>query len=112
MRPSRRCFIQFCAFGALAVAGCRSSSAPAEVVVYTSVDQVFSEPVFQTFEEESGIRMGASYPDITQEPFRYPKTTDQSKCGFAGGVYAEFALHVSSWLTISNSNFRIFWLLT
>lgn len=32
-----------------------------EVVVYTSVDQVFSEPVFQRFEEETGIRVRAVF---------------------------------------------------
>jgi iron(III) transport system substrate-binding protein len=28
-----------------------------EVVVYTSVDQVFSEPVLQMFEKETGIKV-------------------------------------------------------
>jgi iron(III) transport system substrate-binding protein len=32
-----------------------------EVVVYTSVDQVFSQPVFQAFERESGIRVRAVF---------------------------------------------------
>jgi iron(III) transport system substrate-binding protein len=32
-----------------------------EVVVYTSVDQVFSEPVFQSFEEETGIQVRAVF---------------------------------------------------
>jgi iron(III) transport system substrate-binding protein len=32
-----------------------------EVVVYTSVDQVFSEPVFRAFERESGIRVRAVF---------------------------------------------------
>jgi iron(III) transport system substrate-binding protein len=32
-----------------------------EVVVYTSVDQVFSEPVFRAFETESGIRVRAVF---------------------------------------------------
>jgi iron(III) transport system substrate-binding protein len=39
--------------------GCRPA-AP-EVVVYTSVDQVFSEPVFRAFEQESGIRVRAVF---------------------------------------------------
>ncbi len=43
----------------LASAGCRQSSR--EVVVYTSVDQVFSEPVFRAFEQESGIRVRAVF---------------------------------------------------
>jgi len=32
-----------------------------EVVVYTSVDQVFSEPVFRAFERESGLRVRAVF---------------------------------------------------
>ena len=32
-----------------------------EVVVYTSVDQVFSQPVLERFQEESGIRVRAIY---------------------------------------------------
>lgn len=42
--------------------GCDScgTSGP-EVVVYTSVDQVFSEPVFRAFEESSGISVRAVY---------------------------------------------------
>lgn len=32
-----------------------------EVVVYTSVDQVFSDPVFRAFEAESGLRVRAVY---------------------------------------------------
>jgi iron(III) transport system substrate-binding protein len=35
--------------------------APREVVVYTSVDQVFSEPVFRAFERESGMRVRAVF---------------------------------------------------
>ena len=38
----------------------RGPDAPT-VVVYTSVDQVFSEPVFQRFEKETGIRVRAVY---------------------------------------------------
>jgi iron(III) transport system substrate-binding protein len=36
-------------------AGCRAKER--EVVAYTSVDQVFSEPVFRAFEAQSGIRV-------------------------------------------------------
>lgn len=41
------------------VAGCRSSKP--EVVAYSSVDQVFSEPVFKAFEAETGIVVRAVY---------------------------------------------------
>jgi iron(III) transport system substrate-binding protein len=44
---------------ALVAVGCRQSGR--EVVVYTSVDQVFSEPVFRDFERQSGIRVRAVY---------------------------------------------------
>ena len=45
-------------------ASCKSGSSASstrEVVVYTSVDQVFSEPVFRAFESESGLRVRAVY---------------------------------------------------
>jgi iron(III) transport system substrate-binding protein len=41
-------------------AGCRSA-ANREVVVYTSVDQVFSEPILRAFEQATGIRIRAVY---------------------------------------------------
>jgi iron(III) transport system substrate-binding protein len=43
----------------LSAPGCGGRSR--EVVVYTSVDQVFSEPVFQAFERRSGIRVRAVF---------------------------------------------------
>src|SRR3546814_6702846 len=44
------------------ILGLASCSAPSdEVVVYTSVDQVFSEPVLKDFEKETGIRVRAVY---------------------------------------------------
>lgn len=43
----------------LGLAGCSQSTQG--VVAYTSVDQVFSEPVFQAFERQSGIRVRAVY---------------------------------------------------
>lgn len=47
---------------ALAVCGaCGSSSVAPEVVVYTAVDQVFSEPVFRAFEAQSKVRVRAVY---------------------------------------------------
>ena len=44
---------------ALALAACARSSP--EVVVYTSEDQVFSEPVLKAFEKASGIKVRAVY---------------------------------------------------
>lgn len=44
---------------AAVVPACRSSAR--EVVVYTSVDQPFSQPVFEAFEERTGIRVRAVY---------------------------------------------------
>jgi len=43
----------------LAFAACKSSAR--EVVVYTSVDQPFSQPVFEAFEKQTGIRVRAVY---------------------------------------------------
>jgi iron(III) transport system substrate-binding protein len=48
------------AFGGLSLLAC-SSAGPRQVVVYSSVDQVFSEPVFRAFERESGIRVRAVF---------------------------------------------------
>lgn len=42
-----------------AIAACRSSAR--EVVVYTSVDQPFSQPVFDAFERQTGVRVRAVY---------------------------------------------------
>ncbi len=39
----------------LLAAGCNKKSS--EVVIYTSVDQVFSEPILKDFEKETGIRV-------------------------------------------------------
>jgi iron(III) transport system substrate-binding protein len=44
---------------ALAAAACLGPSS--EVVVYTSEDQVFSEPVLKAFEKVSGIKVRAVY---------------------------------------------------
>lgn len=50
----------FAVVGLSACNSCRSSNAR-EVVVYTSVDQVFSDPVFRAFEAESGLRVRTVY---------------------------------------------------
>ncbi len=44
----------------MALAGCHSPESR-EVVVYTSVDQVYSEPILKEFERRSGIRVRAVY---------------------------------------------------
>ena len=55
--PSARAVL---ALGAVALGAC-SPGGSREVVVYTSVDQVFSEPVFRAFEKESGISVRAVF---------------------------------------------------
>lgn len=45
----------------LAVVGAACSPRGRDVVVYTSVDQVFSEPVFRAFEAASGVRVKAVF---------------------------------------------------
>lgn len=42
-------------------AGCDRNRGQPEVVVYTSLDQVFSQPILAAFERESGIRVLAVY---------------------------------------------------
>jgi iron(III) transport system substrate-binding protein len=41
--------------------GTAAAAGDAEVVVYTSVDQVFSEPVFRAFEDSTGVRVRGVY---------------------------------------------------
>ena len=63
MSQHRRHFISFLFATIVVLTACgEKTAAPAnEVVIYTSVDQVYSEPVFKTFEEKSGIRVKAVY---------------------------------------------------
>src|SRR5512138_1236068 len=51
--------MKWLAIAALALAACKSSAR--EVVVYTSVDQPFSQPVFEAFEKRTGIKVRAVY---------------------------------------------------
>ena len=43
------------------VADCRKGEETRRIVIYTSVDQVYSEPILKTFEEVSGIRVLAVF---------------------------------------------------
>lgn len=43
------------------VGGCAKQSKQDAVVIYTSVDQVFAEPVLQNFEKQAGIKVQAVY---------------------------------------------------
>jgi iron(III) transport system substrate-binding protein len=44
----------------ISLAGCGERSVP-EVVVYTSLDQTFSEPILRDFEQQTGVRVKAVY---------------------------------------------------
>jgi iron(III) transport system substrate-binding protein len=44
-----------------ALVACKGGSKTNQVVVYTSVDQVFSEPVFRAFEQASGLEVRGVY---------------------------------------------------
>jgi iron(III) transport system substrate-binding protein len=60
----RRFFTTCVFFAVIASIVCASASLSAEqkeVVVYTALDQVFSEPILQDFEKETGIRVKAVY---------------------------------------------------
>lgn len=47
---------------ALIFAGCRSKDVnQQEVVVYTSLDKVFSQPILEEFEQQTGIKVKAVY---------------------------------------------------
>jgi iron(III) transport system substrate-binding protein len=59
MRVARRQLLRFSAAAAAGLTGCKPSGR--EVVAYTSVDQVFSEPVFRAFEQKAGVRVRAVY---------------------------------------------------
>jgi iron(III) transport system substrate-binding protein len=56
----RRVVVVVLACVVLLAHGCRPRAAR-EVVIYTSVDQVFAEPVLRAFEEHSGIRVRAVF---------------------------------------------------
>src|SRR5512142_2278403 len=45
----------------MVLAACQPQAARQQVVVYTSVDQVYAEPVLQAFERSSGIKVLAVY---------------------------------------------------
>jgi iron(III) transport system substrate-binding protein len=58
----RRVLIACVLLSILFLTACQASRAqPATVVVYTSVDQPFSEPILNTFEENTGIQVQAVY---------------------------------------------------
>ena len=53
--------IAVCAFVAVGCKGRAKSGEAREVVPYTSVDQVFAEPIFRAFEQQSGIQARAVF---------------------------------------------------
>jgi iron(III) transport system substrate-binding protein len=62
MPIGRRDFVRDASFLCAALAaGCRRRAPDAEAVVYTSVDQVFSEPVFRDIEKRTGLKIRAVF---------------------------------------------------
>lgn len=59
MRPGRHGGLALGLVAALSIAGCDGQED--EVVVYTSVDQTYSEPILERFEAETGIEVQAVY---------------------------------------------------
>lgn len=57
-QPATRLLSALILLGLLILSGCKAKR---EVVVYTSVDQVFSEPIFRAFERETGITVRAVF---------------------------------------------------
>jgi iron(III) transport system substrate-binding protein len=41
----------------LSLAGCKGKQTRQQVVVYTSLDKVFSQPILDAFEKQSGVRV-------------------------------------------------------
>ena len=88
----------------------RCSTAPG-VVVYTSVDQVFSEPLLRRFEEQTGLRVRAVYDteetksrraqpvDYRSAERRAPLNKDQT-----APAPATLRFHLASWVRIRSSN--------
>lgn len=61
-RPILHIAVALCLICGLLVVACRpEDAAAASVVIYTSVDQLFSEPVLRAFEDETGITVKAVY---------------------------------------------------
>lgn len=60
---SKSDIVLFCVILAFLGAGCTKRDSPTdqEVVVYTSEDQVFSEPILRDFERETGIKVRAVF---------------------------------------------------
>lgn len=54
------CIVFICSFCFSLIPGCAAGNA-SEVVVYTSVDQFYSEPILKEFEKRSGIKVLAVY---------------------------------------------------
>lgn len=57
-------FIYYCLWMVLLILlpGCKGKNTPQqEVVVYTSLDKVFSQPILEAFEKETGITVKAVY---------------------------------------------------
>ena len=52
--------VGLCVLAAL-FSGCAKRPARQEVIVYTSLDKVFSQPIFEAFEKETGIKVKAVY---------------------------------------------------
>ena len=53
----RYLFISIVLAATILLSGCQTTNAERSVVVYTSVDQMYSEPVLKRFEEQTGIRV-------------------------------------------------------
>ncbi|MCX8061810.1 MAG: extracellular solute-binding protein [Anaerolineales bacterium] len=60
MKPCRKCLLPFLLVCIL-LASCTPSPQLPEVVIYTSVDQVYSESILKAFEKQSSIKVRAVY---------------------------------------------------
>ena len=54
--------ISLAVLGAICLCGCAlGNSGKKEITIYTAVDQIYAEPVFEDFEKETGIKVNAVY---------------------------------------------------
>ena len=86
--------LSFLVLIALSLAGCSKEqpAAQQEVVVYTSLDKVFSQPILEEFERKCGIKVKAVYDSEAT------KTTGLVNCLIALYPKSIFSTHAQTML--------------
>ena len=69
--------ISLAVLGAICLCGCAlGNSGKKEITIYTAVDQIYAEPVFEDFEKETGIKVNAVYVEKNEEVKKGQKILD------------------------------------